>query len=496
MFAFAMMAFAFSSCEDVPAPYDDPNNSGGTDVNSDSVYINETFATDFGKFAVTTVKGTPWVISHGCATATGYSNSVTTESESYLVSPAFDLTKSTGAYLQMDYILRYKRDGAFDKVLITSNYTGDPTTTSWTDITGTLTEGSDWTTFSSYKKNLPDAFVGQSKVVIAFYYSCTKANSSTWEIKNVLVHEGLIKEDSGETGGAQGTGTYQDPMNVTAALSASGNQFVKGYIVGYVYGQKIADGSVFNADTCSVQTNILIADNAKETNYAKCMPVQLPKGDVRSKLNLNQTKANLGKQVLLYGSVDTYFGVKGVKNVTYAELNGENIGTFPSTNPTGSAILSEKFDKSQGDFTIYDVSLGDLTYVWKWTSEQYGMKASAYLNKTNNAAESWLITPAMDFSSATAPTLSFDQALNYLTGTLSDFVKVMISTDYTSGDVSKANWTELTVTPTPPGSDWTFVTSTADLKAYAGKKNVHIALKYKSTTACAPTWEVKNFIVK
>ena len=160
-------------------------------------YINESFSADFGSFTVSTIKGTPWVIDFKTAKASGYDNGTktTTESESYLVSKEVDLTNSKGAYLEFEYILRYASQGT-NKIYATTSYTGDPATTTWTDITGTYTEGKDWTTFASYKANLPAEFIGKNKVVIAFYYSCSAANSATMEIKNLALKEGSVSDDT------------------------------------------------------------------------------------------------------------------------------------------------------------------------------------------------------------------------------------------------------------------------------------------------------------
>ena len=160
-------------------------------------YINETFSKSFGTFTLKNIKGTPWVIdSYGYAKATGYENvsKVTTPSESYLVSKAIDLSTSKGATLKFSYILRYATfngvptEGVKNQVLITENYTGDPTTTKWTDITGTLTEGTDWKTWSTYTFDLAP-YKGKKNIVIAFHYAC-EAKSGTWEIKELSVKEG------------------------------------------------------------------------------------------------------------------------------------------------------------------------------------------------------------------------------------------------------------------------------------------------------------------
>lgn len=160
-------------------------------------YINETFDKSFGTFTLKTIKGTPWVIdSYGYAKATGYdmTSKETTPSESYLVSKAIDLSTSKGATLKFSYILRYATyngvptEGVKNQVLITDNYTGDPATTKWTDITGTLTEGTDWKTWSTYTYDLAP-YKGKKNIVIAFHYAC-EAKSGTWEIKELSVKEG------------------------------------------------------------------------------------------------------------------------------------------------------------------------------------------------------------------------------------------------------------------------------------------------------------------
>lgn len=175
------------------------NGVGGTttpDTPGDG-YINETFDKSFGTFTLKTIKGTPWVIdSYGYAKATGYdmTSKETTPSESYLVSKAIDLSTSKGATLKFSYILRYATyngvptEGVKNQVLITENYTGDPATTKWTDITGTLTEGTDWKTWSTYTYDLAP-YKGKKNIVIAFHYAC-EAKSGTWEIKELSVKEG------------------------------------------------------------------------------------------------------------------------------------------------------------------------------------------------------------------------------------------------------------------------------------------------------------------
>lgn len=194
-------------------------------------YINETFSKSFGSFTAKTIKGTAWVIdSYGYAKATGYDNTskTTTPSESYIVSKAIDLSASKSATLEFSYILRYVTkngaavEGVKNQVLITDNYTGDPATTKWEDITGTMKEGTDWVTWETYKHDL-SAFKGKKNVVIALHYACA-ASSGTWEVKNLSVKEatgGTPDTPSKPDTPATGEGLTIDGTTVTLSNAAA-----------------------------------------------------------------------------------------------------------------------------------------------------------------------------------------------------------------------------------------------------------------------------------
>ena len=167
-----------------------PNIEAGL-LPTNNIYANETFYSDFGTFTCSTVQGQPWTIEFHTAKATGYANSKTTPSESYLISPAYDMSHALQATLSFKYILAYARTNTQNKVLITDRYTGNPSTTKWTDITGQLTSAGynaqgkiDWYTFANYEQKIPSRFMGESNVVIALYYACT-TSSTTWEVKNL-----------------------------------------------------------------------------------------------------------------------------------------------------------------------------------------------------------------------------------------------------------------------------------------------------------------------
>ncbi len=177
------------------------------------------------------------------------------------------------------------------------------------DVYYTL-DGSDPKTSSTNKRYMEPFTITETCTVKAWeedadIYAEKKFTKNTVEVVEVSVEDVIAAA----------------PENTNAA---DGQQkvWVKGYIVGYVEGQAYATGAHFDADGCEVKTNLLLATNYNETNVENCIPVQLPNGDVRNDLNLQDHPDNLGKEVKLYGYVLKYFGVPGFKNVTAYEFTG------------------------------------------------------------------------------------------------------------------------------------------------------------------------------
>ena len=111
---------------------------------------------------------------------------------------------------------------------------------------------------------------------------------------------------------------------------------ITGYIVGAVNGTSFGDGGEnckFDVTEIENATNILIADNADETDYTKCLVVQLPSGDVRNALNLVDNPGNLKKKVVLTATLETYFGVAGLKDIVVGELVEESWSSFYAAFP-------------------------------------------------------------------------------------------------------------------------------------------------------------------
>lgn len=131
-----------------------------------------------------------------------------------------------------------------------------------------------------------------------------------------------------------GEGSYSQPFSVADVIAKgadnkTANVYVKAFIVGWIDGKTIEEGAKFTGNDVTVASNIIIADAANVTDISKCVPVQLPSGAVRTGLNLKDNPTLIGKEVILYGNLEKYFGVAGVKSVSYAECNGAKLGTQP-----------------------------------------------------------------------------------------------------------------------------------------------------------------------
>lgn len=153
----------------------------------------------------------------------------------------------------------------------------------------------------------------------------------------------------------------------------------------------------------------------------------------------------------------------------------------------GALNYSNTFTEGIGDFVIHNVVIPEeLSYVWS-EAGNYGMKASAFANKTNYATEAWLVSPLFNISGAAS--FSFEQATNYFTDL--DVAKQEASVWV---KVAGGNWEQITGYAFPEKLGWDFVSSgDIDLSKYSGS-SIQIGFKYTSAEK-AGTWEVKNFVL-
>ena len=342
------------------------------------------------------------------------------------------------------------------------------------------------------------------------YETVGKGAAYIWKSTNPNLTGSETPEEPGNNpnpGEVTGAGTYDNPYTATdvvaLANTVAGNYYVKAYIVGQVSGMNMsgielsapwtpAEGKTYN-------TNIVIASSVSETNVEAMVPVQLPSGALRSGLNLPENSDMYGKEILIYGSLEKYFGVAGIKTPSYAVVDSKEFGTKP-VETTGEELLNEtlgnqaSFDK----FTAVSIS-GE--QVWTLDAQYSCVKMSGYNNdtKATDPNEDWLVSPAMDLTGKSAATLTFNHAFGPAyampdTDKKKAQYTIWVSNDF-NGDVATATWTQLQ--GMVYGTEgWGWVASgniaipTANLKA-----NCRIAWKYVCQTESS-TWEIKEVIVK
>ena len=352
---------------------------------------------------------------------------------------------------------------------------------------------------------------------------------SNMELNNLTSKKGLYVQD--ETGALQfylaanhelAFGT-KVRIDLTGATLAEYNGAVQ--ISGLAL-EKITTVSTGNTVEPKVVTIADFLANKYEGQYVAIEGVQVAATDLTktwvtgsAHTSINMEDANGNKFVVFsskyasYGAETVAQGsgtIKGIASINkgamqiifaqasdYASLTGARFdgGATPEPEPTptpGDAKTlpyAESFATSQGDFTINDVTLGTLSYVWQhstYNSDGY-MKASAFMNNAAVVAESWLVSPAISLAGATSPVVTFTHAHKFA-GTPSEELTLWVS-------ANDGAWEQVTIPTYSDNNSWTFVESgEISLAKYVGS-TVKVAFKYVSTASKAGTWEVKNFSV-
>jgi hypothetical protein len=255
--------------------------------------------------------------------------------------------------------------------------------------------------------------------------------------------EGVDLPEEPSDGIADGDGSKESPYS-PAQVMALGNPgttaWVKGYIVGSA-ADKTADSFTTATGASASGTNIFIAATADETDYNKCLPVQLPAGAIRAALNLQANPGNLGMVVTLNGSLEKYFGLPGVKTVTEYELDGQG-GENPEPPVEPVDPVSSLNATFEGVTAISQLPGWSLKNVignksWYFTSFEENSYAAitGYKGTSTDGYESWLITPPLNFDAMAQKVLSFQSQAAY-SGTDKLEVFVMTTADPSTATLS------------------------------------------------------------
>ncbi|WP_141201674.1 DUF6359 domain-containing protein [Paludifilum halophilum] len=127
---------------------------------------------------------------------------------------------------------------------------------------------------------------------------------------------------------AAGAAEGEKVVSVEEAIADnSGQATVEGYIVGTSSSTSALGEGRFESPF-SVRTNLLLADDPKEREMDRLLPVQLPNHDVRKHLNLDDHPEHLGKKVRVSGELSPYFAVPGLRSASsyeWAESDPEEV---------------------------------------------------------------------------------------------------------------------------------------------------------------------------
>lgn len=180
-------------------------DSGGTEADfvleggvtpppSGSEIFSESFATGQGDFTIQDVvlpQGLTYVWQHAssysCMKASAYVSGQNYVAESWLVSPAINLSGANSAKLTFDQAVNYASPVGALYIMISTDYDGDVTTATWTALTpDQWPAGNNWTFIPA---NIDLSGYAGHTVNIAFKYTSTASASATWEVKNFVVEE-------------------------------------------------------------------------------------------------------------------------------------------------------------------------------------------------------------------------------------------------------------------------------------------------------------------
>lgn len=193
----------------------------------------------------------------------------------------------------------------------------------------------------NYRGNTPETTQGK-----AYIY---------WQKRGDTVLDGSASDTPDTPDTPTDGGTWDKPYTVAEAIANQTDKevWVHGYIVGSIpenAGSTVLENMTFTADGAHY-TNLCIADIPNETNYANCAPVQLPSGsDARANLNLKENPTMLGVEVWLKGKATKYCGAPGLKEISKYTLtkptadDDNNAGDTPAEGAKGDGSLENPFN--------------------------------------------------------------------------------------------------------------------------------------------------------
>ena len=295
-------------------------------------------------------------------------------------------------------------------------------------------------------------------------------------------------------------GQKDDPYTVEEAIEGQGAKsgWVSGYIVGSVKAgvtdidsnDKIIWGSAAEMDN-----TLVIAPAADVKDYTKCLVFALPQGsDLRAKGNLIDNPDNLGKEMKIRGTFDSFMGANGLINNPGTSDSFEIEGQGGVTPGGGVGLINENFDASTS------IPSGWLNVQLKgnknWFIKEFSGNNYASMSGYKGTApfDSWLITPAIDCSKMADKVMSFRTQVNAFGSTTTQFEVYVLSgsSDPESAQLTKLN-PALATAPASGYSSWVN-SGELDLSSFSGI--IYIGFRYSATTDTNyATWCVDDVLI-
>lgn len=369
-----------------------------------STIFSESFSADLGEFTandVTLPEGLTYVWSWGGsnygAKASAYVSGTKYATESWLISPAIDLTKATESELTFSQCANHF-GGVEGFKAACSLKVREAETGEWTDLAyeGDPT-GTSWTWTDGVKADL-SAFDGK-KVQVAFVYTSTTDVAGTWEVKNFVV-SGVLSEPV-ETVNAPvaspAAGTYMDEVEVT--LTADEGCTIYYTVDGSApttssarYTAPFTLEETTTVKAIAVNANGVASDDASFTYTIKTTPVA-PENGVIFNFNANEWNlpiSNSDESTEITGPIEeggvtlTCTSGSTVTRMWNDYNNGPQLrvykagGSLTFTAPTGRKIVKIEFDASKFYMTAEPETLTDK--VWEGEADAVTFTAN---NTTN-----------------------------------------------------------------------------------------------------------------
>lgn len=193
-------------------------NLGGTGTTNCGLNITYDFTQGFGEFTDVNVAGAEaeWVLNRYNQYGLALNGQIDEAQEDWLISPEIDLSGMQSATLRVNHCI-YKGSDDYEQnqtLWVTNRYTGDPTTTVWTQVV--LNEYGTGSRFADATVSVPAECLTEG-FRFAFRYT-SSGNGNYWEIKNAQLtsvcdenHTALpsvIEEDDAILGIYSPTGIY------------------------------------------------------------------------------------------------------------------------------------------------------------------------------------------------------------------------------------------------------------------------------------------------